>query len=205
MGRIPTSNEENDVKSKLYIDYDSTLNNLDEEWINWANQKYRSRLTTKNIIHWDWMEEEFGKEVNDFWKDSRIYDNDIIKPKSSAISFVDNLLSHFDVSIVTSSWPGTEVSKTKHIRRHFGKINVIHETEKYKVTTDGILIDDRKDTVRNHCLINNLPGIVFTDNDKHSWSIYDGDEHELMSYAKTYGEITKNLIGREYDLYCWAC
>jgi len=190
MGGVSIRYEEVDVsRPKLYIDYDSTLNNLGEVWVKWINQKYHTNIRQEDIAHWDWLEEKFGKDANDFWKDKNIYENDIVKPIDGAVKLVSDLSMKFDVSIVTSSYPGTETSKDVHISKYFGKSNIIHEAQKYKVTGDGVLIDDRRSTIVDHCKMNSKIGIIFTNGDRYTWSKNCCGRHPLMHFAKTYEEI----------------
>lgn len=168
------------MKPKIYLDYDSTLNNLVDVWVGWINVAYEGGITTKDIEHWDWIEEKFGGGANDFWKSPKIYQYGIVRPIDGSQEFVKNLQNCHDVSIVTNSWPGTERSKDEHIKRHFGNIKVIHEAQKHKVTHDGILIDDRKETIISHCSKNKTYGILFNKNLEYGWSNFNIAEVVLL-------------------------
>ena len=187
---------------KIYCDYDSTLNTLAQAWTDWANRLYHTNITTKDILHWNWMGERFGGSVNDFWKNADIYKNDVVTVLPGSIPFIKTLQSLFgkeNVFIVTHSWPGTEVEKDKQIRRKFGFINIIHEADKFRVTNDGILIDDRACTVGYHCQINKMRGIVFNNNNNYGWSVKEFIEdfetvQTLVSFKTSYEDIFKYLV-----------
>ncbi|MFA7287343.1 MAG: hypothetical protein WC055_00540 [Melioribacteraceae bacterium] len=166
----------------IYLDFDSTLNNLAHEWVKYINTRYQANITVQHIKHWDWIEETFGKEANDFWKNPDIYSN--IKPLEGAIDFVTELREQYNVSIITHSWPGTEEAKDDNIKRFFGDINVIHESEKHKVTRDGILIDDNPHTIVKHCESNYQYGIVFTNNNLNSWSSIEIIKDDINNVSK---------------------
>ena len=184
---------------KIYIDYDSTLNNLAYAWVEYINKKHKQKLKINDILHWDWMEQEFGKEANDFWKNPNIYKDDIIKPLKGAKEFIDKLQEEHDICIVTSSYPGTENEKNENIKRNFGDVKIIHERVKSNITFDGILIDDKVETILDHCQLNLLPGIVFNNKLKHSWSSPLNVLGQikpivnLIKFRETYKDILKTI------------
>ena len=181
----------------IYLDFDSTLNNLAFEWVKYINSNYQTNITVQHIKHWDYIEETFGKEANDFWKNPDIYS--IIKPLEGGIEFLNALKEQYNVSIITHSWPGTEEAKDANIKKFFDGINVIHESEKHKVTYNGILIDDNPHTIVRHCKSNYQYGIVFTNNDTYSWSnieLIKDDINKVSKYIRfkrNYTEILEFL------------
>ena len=171
----------------IYLDFDSTLNNLAFEWIEYINWKYQTNISTLDIKHWDWIEQSFGKEANNFWKNPDIYSNDTIIPLEGALEFVNKLKQNHNVQIITHSWPGTEKAKDYNIKRFFGDIKIIHESEKHKITKDGILIDDNPHSIVKHCELNYQYGIVFTNNNLNAWSNIEnikGDINKVSKYVR---------------------
>ena len=196
------------MKLKCYVDYDSTLNTLAEEWCIWASYKFKTIVTTKDIKDWYWMENTFGHNVNFFWKTPLTYSLDIVTKRRGAKTFL-NTLKHMygkdNVAIITHSWQGTEEEKDNQIKRFFGDIKVIHEEDKASVTKDGILIDDRPSTVEKHCKRNDKLGIVFTNDDLYGWSTKEHVENyeqvkNKMVFKRSYEDILDflykfNLMG----------
>lgn len=189
---------------KIYCDYDGTLNTLDFAWINWINKTYNTNFTLKDVKHWDWIEENFGSSGNDFWKNSIIYDLDIVKPFDKAIFFIKQLQKIYgkdNISIITHSYPGTEKAKDSQIAAWFEDINIIHAEDKSSITNNGILIDDRPCSVAKHCKLNNQYGIVFTNNDQYGWAVVDPvlDDWEQIKdkiyFLKSYDDILYFLKG----------
>ena len=182
----------------IYIDYDSVLNNLCTAWLKWVSLKYGGNPTTEDIIHWDWLEEQYGKDVNDFWKQKEIYADDIVMPREGAIDFINRIKKYKSVVILTSTYPGTETAKNNHIKRHFGKIKIINESNKFIHTGSGILVDDRPQTVADHCIHNNQVGVVFNYKGKQAWSRLNSMNlkglHAKLKIAKTFEEVEK-IIG----------
>lgn len=59
-------------KPYLYLDYDSVLNNLDEAWINWLKLHYNINIDSKDIEHFNYVKETYGKHTSLFWQDPDI-------------------------------------------------------------------------------------------------------------------------------------
>jgi 5'(3')-deoxyribonucleotidase len=158
--------------NNIYIDYDSTLNNLCDEWIKWINKKFNTKYTVEDITHWDWFGDRFGVEAYTFLT-TDIFDNDIIKPKENSQLFINILKSCYgsDRIFIISDTPNSyQSSKANHIKRHYkiSDSNIIFTKDKHKYTKDGILIDDKLENVIDHCLHNNKMGVVFS----YKWNDY---------------------------------
>lgn len=166
---------------KIFVDYDSTLNNLDEAWAKWINENYNADISRPDILHWNWIENKFGHGACDFFKDPNIYANeDVIWAISGSKSFINRLCYIYgkeNVYIITASANGTTETKDDHIMRNFGRSvlrkNIIHTHDKYAYTMEGILIDDAVHQIEKHCLRNNQLGIVFDRDHMNGWSKAD--------------------------------
>ena len=190
---------------KIFIDYDSTLNNLGEEWCKWLNKTYVMPLISlSKILHWNYIEETYGKDANKFWQNPNIYENDIVIPIEGANEFINWLLNNFgeeNIFISTTSWPTVIMAKNKHIYRHFGipSKNIIHTNDKVKYSKNGILIDDNIANVVNHCKINKDMGIVFNKDNEYSWNKIEDIKDEipnispLIRFTQNYDEIKRLL------------
>jgi len=155
---------------KIFIDYDTTLNNFDHCWFKWLLTEHNIKVNHQDVLYWNYITDTYGQDKDDFWKNPDIYRNDIVQPRKGAQDFIKQLqYENKKIAILTSSYPGTEQAKDEHIQRHFGNIEIIHSHDKPTVTKDSILIDDNVLTVRDHCLQNQMPGIVF-DNCCNGWS-----------------------------------
>lgn len=63
---------------KIYIDYDTTLINLIDPWVDWINERYNVNITSNDINRWYFLGEVFDKTANDFWR-SEEYNNYVDK------------------------------------------------------------------------------------------------------------------------------
>lgn len=189
---------------KIYVDYDSTINDLDSKWCKWIFKHYKDKITSKDILSWTWIEDTYGKGANSFFQNPDIYSKDIIKPLKNSQNFIDTIIDLFgyeNIYIITSSYPGTEIEKEYHICRYFPikSDNIIHSNQKWKHTHDGILIDDNIHTVRDHCKYNKQFGIVFDKGSNNGWSKLThimGQVKEIKNYIRireNYKDILKLL------------
>lgn len=193
---------------KVFIDYDSTLVNLAESWCKWIFTNYDKRITTKDILYWTWIENTFGKEADDFFKDYRIYADNVVKPTKNSQKFVDDVISMYGKSyvyIITSSYPGTEKAKKDHILRNYNidKYNIINSYQKHEYTKDSVLIDDNINTIKEHCFKNKTIGVVFDKGGNYGWSKLTnimGEIKPIANYIRVrenYNSILK-LLREEY-------
>lgn len=199
---------------KIFVDYDSTLNNLDDAWVKWVNEKYNQNITRSHIEHWDWMEDYFGIEANDFFKDPKIYSDDVIVPISGSQNFMFSLCYEYgaeNVFIITASANGTTNSKDNHIVEYYNgfgflRENIIHTHDKHEYTKEGIIIDDAVHQVESHCINNNKLGIVFDRDGLNGWSkpcnvdnLFNHNVRNNLRFAYSYDMILNILENHMED------
>lgn len=128
----------------VFVDYDSTLNNMSYSWLNWLNRTYNRAYVTENVTHWEWWN-ELDVDAFRWFKDQIAFTE--IQPLPMSQEFYKYLQENFETFILTSSHPNMLHAKDAHILEHYGKCDVIHHHEKWEyATTDNkvcILIDDR--------------------------------------------------------------
>lgn len=186
----------------IFIDFDSTLNNLIEVWVDFTNKVYNTNISSKDILHWDWMSENFPSS-DLFWQDKNIY-NELVKPREGAVNFIKILKQYFNVVILTTTYNGLEEAKESNIRRYFGDVKVIHSNEKYLHTIGSILIDDKPKTVNDHSNINNCLGILYDENFSFGWgkltkkNLENNISHKLC-IARSYDEILKLITNLPHE------
>lgn len=187
---------------KIWLDFDGVLNNLPYAWVNWVNKNYHANITTKDILHFHWLEEEFGESVCDFWKDPNIYQNGTIQPLNGSKDFVFLLQKKYginNVGVITHSWIGTEQVKDEFIQDYFKISNIIHEKDKFRKSGDGILIDDNPKNTAQHCFYNRQFGFIYNRDKEYSWATANSILTELKSitplirFKYSYEEILKFL------------
>ena len=110
---------------KIYIDYDTTLVNLIDPWIEWINKKYNVNINSLDINRWYYLREVFGKEADDFWRSSKYNhytDKDIFQPYDGAVTFVSELQNKFgkdNIFIISSTMDHHVEDKIKHAQHYF--------------------------------------------------------------------------------------
>ncbi len=200
---------------KIYIDYDTTLINLIDPWVDWINDKYNTKITSTDINHWYFLRETFGKEADDFWKSDKYnhyIDKNIFKPYNDAMDFFSTLQNRYgkkNIFIISSTMDHHIEDKIKHAQYYF-QINdnqfIPIKKEKYLNTKDGIIIDDYPLHVMEHIYHNNKKGIVFNYNNRFGWAkkenysldnTLSGFAHiannKQFSIATSYQDILKEL------------
>jgi len=200
---------------KVYIDYDTTLINLIDPWIEWINKKYNVIITSNDINRWYFLGEVFGKEADDFWRHSKYNhyaDKNILKPYNGAVDFFLTLQKQFgeeNVIIISSTRDHHTKEKIEHAQFYFG-INkeqfIPVNKEKYSFTKDGILIDDYPLHVMEHVQHNKQKGIVFNYENRFGWckqsnyvvdrtlsDFIDVVKNDKFSIATSYQEILEEL------------
>jgi 5'(3')-deoxyribonucleotidase len=163
---------------KIFVDYDTTLVNLIDPWVEWINQKYNVNITTTDINRWYYLGEVFGKEADDFWRSEKYNhytDKDILQPFKGAVEFFHTLQKEFgkeNVFIVSSTRDHHKEEKIIHAQHYFGiekKQFIPVNKEKFHVVTNGILIDDYPLHVLEHIKYNKQKGIVFNYEGRFGW------------------------------------
>ncbi len=165
---------------KVYLDFDSTLVTLAEEWIKWLKEEKFIKISTKDILHWNWISDTYGEHVNQFWKTEGIYKNKI-KPISGSVEFVNILKKIYgfeNVIIISNSARNMVDEKIEFAKKHFNIIpnNFLHVEEKWKYTSDGILIDDAPHNVISHTKNNSKPAILFNYRNRYGWAKLNSPE-----------------------------
>jgi 5'-nucleotidase len=104
---------------KVGIDLDTTLNNLDEVWIQWYNKEYNDNLTVEDMIDWDvtkYVKPECGKDMYKFLWTPGLFRSLGIRPYAQGVC---NMLSrYFDLYIVTASHPNVVPDKWAWVEKH---------------------------------------------------------------------------------------
>jgi 5'(3')-deoxyribonucleotidase len=180
---------------RVFVDLDSTLNNLGDVWIEWANSKYNRNYTVDDILHWDWFKWEFGDDAYSFLTKD-IFEQDTVRPKDGSYEFVEKLKVLFggeNVYIISNTPKDFYDSKSKYIHRHYdiNKDNIIFTKDKYLYTHNGVLIDDHIDNVVEHCYFNKNIGILYA----YKWNDYIENPHVKIDFNK-YSKI-KHILHRK--------
>lgn len=130
-------------RKKIGIDLDSTLNNLNEVWLDRYNEDYNDNL--KHFKKWDatyGIKSECDIKIYDYLKESGFFYNLDIQPNARRV--VDLLSKKYDLYIVTAYQASTCVDKTNWIMEHLPSIdvrNIIFCNNKSVLNLD-YLIDD---------------------------------------------------------------
>ena len=126
----------------IYIDYDSTMNNMSYAWLDWINKTYGTEHLKKDITHWEWYE-ELEHDAFKWFEDGIAFDE--ILPLPGSQEFFDYLNSKYPTDILTHSHPNMVAPKDAHILEHYGASHAIHHKNKWEYAKDEstILIDDR--------------------------------------------------------------
>jgi len=133
------------MKIRIGVDLDSTLNNLEEVWLERYNQDYNDKLTVNDMIDWDptkYVKPECGKKIFDYFREPGFFRNLDIKPGAKDVMHF--LWKHFEVYIVSSSHPKVVGDKWDWIEEHLPFIPYknfvpLQEKELFKM---NYLIDD---------------------------------------------------------------
>jgi len=128
------------------IDLDSTLNDLETQWIlNAYNKDYNDNLQYEDMVCWDvekYVKPECGKKVYEILLRPNFFYN--LNPKKYAQDVTERLSKKYDLYIVTAYHPKTVVDKVNWVEKYFPHINpkhIIFCNSKGLIKTD-FLIDD---------------------------------------------------------------
>lgn len=134
------------MKRTIGIDLDSTLNDLETQWIlNVYNTEYNDTLTLEDMRCWDveeYVKKECGKKVYDILLRPNFFFS--LNPREYAQEVTKKLSEKYDLFIVTAYHPLTVVDKVKWVEKHYPHINsknIIFCNAKGLINTD-YLIDD---------------------------------------------------------------
>lgn len=110
-------------RKKIGIDLDSTLNNLNEVWIERYNKDYCDNLTQEDIVKWEINEivkPECGENIFEYLHEPNFFYN--LNIKDDAKETVDFLAKNYELYIVTAYSPDTCLDKSNWIKKH--KLNI---------------------------------------------------------------------------------
>ena len=149
---------------KIFFDYDNTLNNFVFVWVDWIRREHGIKIETSDIEHYEWISENFGKEMNQLWLDPEVY-SITGKPKISPLPGMEELVSvcmdkfgEENVKIITTSPKNQDLRwmKEAHIEHFFGikSDNVIHAIDKHNFTGNNILVEDYYYNAQKHVEVN---------------------------------------------------
>lgn len=176
-------------KKTIGIDLDTTLNNLNQVWINKYNEDYNDNLTEfKNWNVEKSVKKECGKKIFNYLKEPKFFYNlDINQGAKDVIKY---LSEHYELYIVTAYFAESCVDKKNWVEKHlpfFDIKNLIFCNNKGKIDLD-YLIDDGPHNILDF---------------KHKGIIYDMaynqdlDDDSIYARVKNWEEI-KNLF--EYEI-----
>jgi len=130
-------------KKKLGIDLDTTLNNLNEVWLERYNQDYGDNLT--EWIGWDihnHIKSECGHKIYNYLKEPDFFYN--LDIRENAAEVIDYLLEYFEIYIPSAYVAEACLDKVKWINKYLPNIkteNIIFINDKSLLELD-YLIDD---------------------------------------------------------------
>lgn len=127
---------------KIFVDYDSTLNDMSYAWVAWINKTYGVEFTDKDVTHWEWYK-DLPHDAFKWFKDGVAF-NEIL-PLPDSQEFFKDINKNHEVKILTASHANMLEPKNEHILKYYGTCDVIHEHKKWKHAVDitTLLIDDR--------------------------------------------------------------
>jgi len=171
--------------STIYLDWDTTLNNLGKIWLEELNKIHKTNHTYKDINNWDWFYQNFEKDVVNEALKSIYFKTDL---NEGALNFYQECKKLAKVKILTATH--TEKNnlygkKDAFIRNLLcdDNVEIIHETKKeIYANNESILIDDKPNNV-----------LQFVENNGHS-ILYETPynitlQHEKIRHSNDYGHI----------------
>lgn len=178
----------------VYVDYDSTLNNMAYSWIEWLNAEYGRNYTHEDVTHWNWYDELDVNAFKFFWNGLSF---NLITPLPESQDFFSHLREEYETIILTSSSERMKKHKDRHIAEYYGEANVIHHTEKWEYACHPerkcILIDDRP---LNCIRWVESGGVAFLFNHDGNYKYSETDfEHENLIKVTDYETIKLHLKG----------
>jgi 5'-nucleotidase len=133
------------MRKKIGIDLDSTLNNLEQVWLDRYNQDYDDNLTVADMTDWDvttYVKPECGVDMYKYLWEPGFFRN--LGAQPFAIEVCEFLHEHFDIYIVTSAHPNVVADKWAWIEEHlpflrYNRFIPLHEKNLIQM---DYLIDD---------------------------------------------------------------
>ena len=130
---------------KIGIDYDSTLFNTIDVWIDLYNKKYDDKLTINDFKFWDIHKSLPKEKSNKFYSildNNELWEN--IKPLNNAVEVVKDLNEEYEVYIITATHHNHIKIKSEILLKYFPFIEykqIISCYYKQLINVD-IMIDD---------------------------------------------------------------
>lgn len=130
---------------KIGIDYDSTLFNTIDVWIDLYNKKYNDKLTINDFKFWDIHKSLPKEKSNKFYSildNNELWEN--IKPLNNAVEVVKDLNEEYEVYIITATHHNHIKIKSEILLKYFPFIEykqIISCYYKQLINVD-IMIDD---------------------------------------------------------------
>ncbi len=187
---------------KLFYDYDSTLNNLTEKWVEWINHTFEKDIKLADVDTWEWfyeMSKKHDLDVFKWFEDQVPYDTTkdfSTEPIDGAIEFVEESRSktQHKITVLTATHCHSLIDmKDKHIEHFFGDVGITHTDNKhhyaynYSKNIPNILLDDKPqscvDWVENGGI-----AILFTKDKEYTYA-QTNFEHERLFVLDNYEQV----------------
>ena len=182
---------------KIFVDFDSTLNDLDEKWVREINLLSGTNYSILDIDTWDWFFKKNEPRIA-----LQALKNIYLKtePLEGAKEFLNELSTICDIAILTATEQVDDEFielKNKHIRWMFGaEIEIIHEIDKFIYADEQtILIDDKTSSILDFINAGGK-GIIFSKDEQHQYNKVDcrsDNCRRIGSYNKIV-ELIKNSL-----------
>lgn len=130
---------------KIGIDYDSTLFNTIDVWIDLYNKKYDDKLTINDFKFWDIHKSLPKEKSNKFYSildNNELWEN--IKPLNNAVEVVKDLNEEYEVYIITATHHNHIKIKSEILLKYFPFIEYKQIISCYykQIINVDIMIDD---------------------------------------------------------------
>ena len=130
---------------KIGIDYDSTLFNTIDVWIDLYNKKYNDKLTINDFKFWDIHKSLPKEKSNKFYSildNNELWEN--IKPLNNAVEVVKDLNEEYEVYIITATHHNHIKIKSEILLKYFPFIEYKQIISCYykQIINVDIMIDD---------------------------------------------------------------
>jgi len=158
------------ARKKIGIDLDTTLNNLNDEWLDRYNLDYND-----NLKQWDcWnvadcVKPECGKKIFNYLKEPNFFFK--LSIRKNAVEVIDFLMEYFDIYIVTAYLPETCLDKVNWVKKFIPKIN-----------SENIIFINNKSLLDLDFLIDDGPHNIQTFNPLKTAIIYDMPYNHFLDY-----------------------
>lgn len=177
---------------KLFIDYDSTLNNMVYAWVKWLNDTYGTAYTIEDVTYWDWFN-DIEQNAFKFFHGGLAFK--LITPLDGSQEFFTHITDRYETHILTSSSDIMKPHKDKHIKEFYGETSVIHHTDKweYAVHPDKtcILIDDRPLNCEKFAEEGGI-AFLFNHEGRYEYTL-SSKQHENLHVVTDYHQIKRHL------------